>query len=104
MAKRFRLSAEEIVPVVPGHGSCYASDRITVDDGGSNLPLTAWQDAEAHDLHSIVVADPSALFVDLANNDYHLSLTSAAINAGMNSGAASHTLPPVILPYFAAVA
>lgn len=31
MAKRFRLSADEIVPVVLGRGSCYASDRITVD-------------------------------------------------------------------------
>jgi hypothetical protein len=31
MAKRFRLSPEAIVPVAPGRGSCYASDRITVD-------------------------------------------------------------------------
>src|SRR6185369_10586759 len=57
------------------------SDRFTVDDGGSNMPLTGWQNAEAHDLHSIVVADPATLFVDLANNNYHLSPTSVAINA-----------------------
>jgi hypothetical protein len=31
MAKRFRLSAEEIESIAPGRGSCFASDRITVD-------------------------------------------------------------------------
>lgn len=31
MTKVFRLSAEDIRPLAKGHGSCFASDRITVD-------------------------------------------------------------------------
>jgi hypothetical protein len=31
MGKHFRLTAEEIKLLVPGYGSCLASDRITVD-------------------------------------------------------------------------
>jgi hypothetical protein len=30
-SKKFRLSAEEIRPIATGRGSCFASDRITVD-------------------------------------------------------------------------
>ncbi len=29
--KPFRLSAEQIRPLAPGHGACFATDRITVD-------------------------------------------------------------------------
>jgi hypothetical protein len=29
--KTFRLSADQIMPMAVGHGSCLASDRITVD-------------------------------------------------------------------------
>ena len=29
--KNFRLSANQIKPIAVGYGSCYASDRITVD-------------------------------------------------------------------------
>lgn len=31
MTKHFRLSANEIKPLVEGYGSCYASDKITVE-------------------------------------------------------------------------
>src|SRR5262245_27034670 len=31
MSKRFGLKPDEIRPLVPGRGSCIASDRITVD-------------------------------------------------------------------------
>ena len=31
MRKPFRLSAEQIRPLAPGHGACFATDRITVD-------------------------------------------------------------------------
>jgi hypothetical protein len=31
MAKRFALKADEIRTLAPGRGSCFASDRITVD-------------------------------------------------------------------------
>lgn len=29
--KHFRLSADQIAPIAVGYGSCFASDRITVD-------------------------------------------------------------------------
>ena len=31
MPKKFALAATEIVPLATGYGSCFASDRITVD-------------------------------------------------------------------------
>src|SRR4051794_37065895 len=31
MEKRFKLAAHELRPLATGHGSCYASDKITVD-------------------------------------------------------------------------
>lgn len=31
MAKQFRLTAEQIVPLVEGLGGCFATDRITAD-------------------------------------------------------------------------
>jgi hypothetical protein len=31
MAKKFRLSADQIRPLATGHGGCIASDRITVN-------------------------------------------------------------------------
>jgi hypothetical protein len=44
-----RLSAEQIVPFVPGPGSCIASDRITVD--GRSVDY-AYREAPDHDADS----------------------------------------------------
>jgi parallel beta-helix repeat protein len=66
------------------------SDRISLDDGFSNISLAAWRAGNAQDQHS-VVGDSAALFVNAAGNDYHLSATSTALNLGRNF--ADHPAP-----------
>lgn len=61
-------------------------ERFTTDDGDSVLDLSHWRSATGQDQHS-VVATPGELFVDVAGNDYHLSSTSPAIDAGTASQA-----------------
>ena len=74
------------------------SDHNVVEDlfqmDGANGSFASWQTfAGGADAHSIVVnmADPpselSALFVDPANDDYHLKTGSAAIDAGLATNA-----------------
>jgi hypothetical protein len=57
-------------------------DRFSVDGGDTRVGLAAWRSATGQDMHSIV-ATPAALFVDFAGNDYHLSATSPARDAGL---------------------
>lgn len=54
--------------------------RFSTNGGDSTTNLAAWQSL-GYDQHSII-ASPSALFVDPANNNYHLKNGAAAINAG----------------------
>lgn len=54
--------------------------RFSINGGDTTTSLAAWQSL-GYDQHSIIAA-PSALFVDPANNDYHLKTGAAAINAG----------------------
>ncbi len=56
-------------------------DRFTTDDGDSVLTLAEWRAATAQDANS-VLATPDVLFHDLAGDDYHLSVTSPALDAG----------------------
>ncbi len=56
-------------------------DRLSTDGGDTRLTLAAWRSATGQDMHSIV-ATPATLFVDFAGNDYHLSSTSPARDAG----------------------
>jgi hypothetical protein len=56
-------------------------DRFSTDGGDSRVTLAAWRSATGQDTHSII-ATPAALFVDFAGNDYHLSSTSPARDAG----------------------
>jgi hypothetical protein len=58
-------------------------DRVTTDDGNSTLTLAQWQSASGQDLQSLA-SDPSALFVDAANDDYALSSLSPALDAGVD--------------------
>src|SRR5262249_3679998 len=54
-------------------------DRLSID--GTRITLAAWRSTTGQDTHSII-ATPAALFVDVAGNDYHLSDTSPARDAG----------------------
>ena len=56
-------------------------DRFSMDGGNTRVTLAAWRSATGQDTHSIIAA-PAALFVDFAGNDYHLSPTSPARDAG----------------------
>jgi hypothetical protein len=56
-------------------------DRFSADGGDTRVTLAAWRSATSQDMHSII-ATPAALFVNFAGNDYHLSSTSPARDAG----------------------
>jgi hypothetical protein len=56
-------------------------ERFTTD-GGTVLNLGQWRQNTGQDLNS-VVALPSALFVSVTNNDYHLTANSPARDAGV---------------------
>jgi hypothetical protein len=62
------------------------TDRFSKNDGESFLTLAQWQAATGQDGNSFVAA-PTALFADAAANDYHLSTTSPAIDAGSSLNA-----------------
>jgi len=55
-------------------------NQFEIDDGGSYEDLTTWRN-RGLDLHSITATE-SALFVNGPGNDYHLSSTSPARDAG----------------------
>lgn len=56
-------------------------DRFTTDDGDSILTLAEWQQQTGQDAHSFVTT-PDALFVDVADDNYQLSPSSPAVDAG----------------------
>ena len=55
-------------------------DRFSINDGRTILTLATWR-TYGYDAHSLI-SDPATLFVDPANNNFHLKSTSPAINAG----------------------
>lgn len=55
-------------------------NRFSIDDGGSNMSLTAWR-LLGYDQHSII-ATPAQLFTNPAINDYSLKSGSPAIDVG----------------------
>jgi MYXO-CTERM domain-containing protein len=60
-------------------------DRFTADDS-SVLSIAAWRTATGQDVHT-TVCDASAVFVDLAMNDYRVSEASAARDVGTSLNA-----------------
>ncbi|HEY7540634.1 MAG TPA: right-handed parallel beta-helix repeat-containing protein, partial [Methylomirabilota bacterium] len=56
-------------------------DRFSTDGGDTRGTLAAWRSATGQDAHSII-ATPATLFASFAGNDYHLSSTSPARDAG----------------------
>jgi parallel beta helix pectate lyase-like protein/List-Bact-rpt repeat protein len=56
-------------------------DRFSTDGGDTRVTLAAWRSMTGQDTHSII-ATPATLFANFAGNDYHLSVTSPARDAG----------------------
>jgi len=56
-------------------------DRFSIDGGDTRVTLAAWRSASGQDAYSIL-ATPAALFANFTGNDYHLSATSPARDAG----------------------
>lgn len=56
-------------------------NRLSDDDGNSNMSLTSWQ-AMGYDTHSQIVQDENIIFVNPANSDYHLLESSQPTNIG----------------------
>jgi uncharacterized protein (TIGR03437 family) len=75
-------------------------NRFSANDGDTIITLQQWQ-ALGYDTHSIIAA-PAALFVDAANNNYHLKSGSPAINAGTTVAGATDDLDGIARPQGAA--
>ncbi len=82
-AHSFRGSITVSADSLPGLVSDYnvVMSRFSTDDGNTRITLAQWQSTTGQDTHSII-ALPAALFIDAAANDYHLSATSPARDAG----------------------
>jgi parallel beta-helix repeat protein len=82
-AHSFRGSITVSADSRPGLLSDYnvVMNRFSTDDGNSRITLAQWQAATGQDTHSII-AVPADLFVNVPANDYHLSATSPARDAG----------------------
>jgi hypothetical protein len=72
-------------------------DRFSIDDGNTRITLAQWRASTGQDLHSII-AVPASLFVDTAGNDYHLSGTSPARDAGLTLAEVTQDLDGVARP------
>lgn len=60
------------------------TDRMSTDDGSSNMSLNDWKNETAQDSNSII-AEPGEIFFDVSGDDYHLSSSSPGIDLGVNS-------------------
>jgi hypothetical protein len=72
-------------------------DRFSADGGDTRVTLAAWRSATGQDMHSII-ATPAALFVNFAGNDYHLSSTSPARDAGGTIASVTDDLESALRP------
>ena len=64
-------------------------NRLSEDNGNSNMTLTQWQSL-GYDVHSLIADPENQLFIDNANEDFHILQNAQAVNAGTNL-----VLPPV---------
>ncbi|HRN27287.1 MAG: right-handed parallel beta-helix repeat-containing protein [Ignavibacteriaceae bacterium] len=58
-------------------------NRLSDDDGGSNMTLTQWQSL-GYDQHSQIANPENQIFVDNSNGNFHLLQNSQAVNSGTN--------------------
>lgn len=59
------------------------TEKMTVNQGSSYINFAMWK-AMGHDKNSILISDISGVFENFSNNNFELSETSAAIDAGTN--------------------
>ena len=59
-------------------------NRLSDDDGNSNMSLTQWQ-SMGYDVHSMIADPENQIFVDYTNDNFHLLQNAQAVNAGTNS-------------------
>ena len=58
-------------------------DRLSDDDGNSNMTLSQWQSL-GYDLHSMIADPEEQIFVDYPNNNFHLLQSAQAVDSGTN--------------------
>ena len=58
-------------------------NRLSDDDGNSNMTLTQWQSL-GYDLNSMIADPEEQIFVDHTNGDFHLVQNAQAVDAGTN--------------------
>ena len=82
----FRGSIAIDAASISGFHSNYniVTDRMSTDDGNTVISLAQWQQATQSDSNSFI-ATPAELFINVANNDYHLSPVGPAIDKGADS-------------------
>jgi hypothetical protein len=56
-------------------------NRLSDDDGNSNMTLTQWQ-SMGYDTHSMIADPENQIFVDHTNGNFHLLQNSQAVDAG----------------------
>lgn len=56
-------------------------NRLSNNDGNSNMNLTAWQSL-GYDVHSFIALNDDQIFVDPANSNFHLLASSQPVNTG----------------------
>jgi parallel beta-helix repeat protein len=56
-------------------------NRLSNDDGNSNMSLASWQSL-GYDTHSQIVQDENQIFVDNTNGNFHLLPLSQPVNSG----------------------
>jgi parallel beta-helix repeat protein len=82
-AHSFRGTLDISPDSLSGYTSDYNAvmDRFTTDGGDSVMTLADWRQETGQDAHSFV-STPGALFIDADGEDYRLSATSPALDAG----------------------
>jgi parallel beta-helix repeat protein len=58
-------------------------NRLSDDDGNSNITLSQWQGI-GYDTHSMIADSEDQIFVNHSNGDFHLLLNAQAVDAGTN--------------------
>jgi PKD repeat protein len=85
----FRISSDSLSGLVSDYNA--GSSSYQSEDTGATQTAAQWQAQTGQDKHS-VAATASALFVNAAGNNYHLSSTSPAIDKGTTTDAPSTDL------------